>query len=158
VSGLEIIVAIVIAIGLVGIVLPVLPGDWLILAAVLVWAWETGGTTAWACAGLAAALIIVGAVIKYAVPGRRLKRDGIATSTLVVAGLLGVVGFFVIPVIGLPLGFVGGIYAMQWRARGSEHAWPATKSALRAVGLAILIEFVFGLLAAITWVVGVVLT
>lgn len=157
-TGLEILLAIVIAVGLVGIIVPVLPGDWLILIAVLVWATETGGRTAWVAALVAVGLLVVGAVIKYAVPGRRLKRDGVATSTLVLAGILGIVGFFVIPVIGLPIGFVAGVYLMQWRARGRDHAWPATVAALKAVGLAIAIEFTFALLATVVWVAGVIAT
>lgn len=157
-SGLEIVVAIVIAVGLVGIILPVLPGDWLILAAVLVWASETGGATAWTWALIAVALLVIGAVVKYAVPGRRLKGQGVATSTLLVAAVLGVVGFFVIPVVGLPVGFVAGVYLMQWRAKGREHAWPATVAALKAVGLAIAIELAFAMLATGAWVAGVIAT
>ncbi len=37
-------------------------------------------------------------------------------------------------------------------------AWPATVHALKAVGLSMLIELVACLLAAATWVAGVVLT
>ena len=158
VSGLEIVIALVIAIGLVGIIIPVLPGAWLILIAVLVWASEMGGRTAWTIAGIAGALVVIGAVLQYAVPGKRLKQAGVATSTLLLAGVLGVVGFFVIPVVGLPLGFVAGIYLVSRHKHGAETAWPHTVQALKAVGLAIAIEFCFALLATITWVVGVVLT
>jgi hypothetical protein len=41
---------------------------------------------------------------------------------------------------------------------GHAHAWPATVNALRAVGLGMMIELAFGVLAAATWAVGVVLT
>ncbi len=37
-------------------------------------------------------------------------------------------------------------------------AWPSTVEALRALGVSILIELVFGVLAALTWVVGVLVT
>lgn len=158
VTGLEIVLAIVIAIGLVGIVVPVLPGDWLILIAVVIWATEVGDSTAWTWTAVSVALLVVGAVIKYAVPGRRLKSQGVATSTLVVGAVLGIIGFFVIPVVGLPVGFVAGVYLMQYRSKGREHAWPATKNTIKAVGLAILIEFVFALLATIAWCIGVVAT
>ena len=53
---------------------------------------------------------------------------------------LGVVGFFVIPVVGLFVGFVLGIYLAERRRVGQADAWPSTKAALRAVGLSILIE------------------
>ena len=80
--------------------------------------------------------------MKYVVPGRRLKDNDIPSSTLLLGGLLGIVGFFVIPVIGLLIGFVLGVYLAELRRVGSDAAWPATKHALKAVGLSILIELV----------------
>jgi len=157
-TGLELVVAAVIAVGLVGVVVPVLPGSLLVAAAILVWATERGGTTAWVVLVVAFALLVAGAVVKYLVPGRRLQRAGVPTSTLVAGGVLGVVGFFVVPVVGLPLGFVLGVYLAQWQRVGHAHAWPATVHALQAVGLGIVIELTFGILAAAAWAVGVVLT
>ena len=78
------------------------------------------------------------------------------TATLVVGGALGIVGFFVIPVVGLPLGFVGGVYLAELNRTSHEEAWPATVHALKAVGLGILIELVFSVVAAVVWVIGVV--
>jgi uncharacterized protein YqgC (DUF456 family) len=157
-TGLEVLVALVIAVGLVGVVVPVLPGSLLVLAAVLVWAWDLGSSTAWVVFGVAAAFTALGAVVKYVVPGRRLKDDGIPGSTLLLGGVLGVVGFFVIPVVGLVIGFVLGVYLAELRRVGGAAAWPATVRALRAVGLSIVIELVASLLAAATWALGVVLT
>ncbi|MDO9498092.1 MAG: DUF456 family protein, partial [Nocardioides sp.] len=71
---------------------------------------------------------------------------------------LAIVGFFVVPVVGIVLGFVLGIYLAEHRRVGSAQAWPSTRHALKAVGLSILIELVAGALAAGTWVVGVILT
>ena len=45
-TGVELLVALAIAVGLVGILVPVLPGSVLVLAAILVWAWEVGAATA----------------------------------------------------------------------------------------------------------------
>ncbi len=157
-SGTEVFVALAIAVGVVGVVVPVLPGSLLVLAAILVWAWNLGGATAWAVFAVAALFLAIGAVVKYVVPGRRLKEGGIPASTLLLGSVLGIVGFFVIPVIGLPIGFVLGVYLAELNRVGGQQAWPATKHALRAVGLSLLIELVANLLAAVTWVVGVVLT
>ena len=44
----EVLVALAIAVGLVGILVPILPGSVLILGGVLVWALDVRGTTAWA--------------------------------------------------------------------------------------------------------------
>ena len=73
--------------------------------------------------------------MKYAVPGRRLKEVGIPTSTLLLGAVLGVVGFFVIPVVGLPIGFVLGIYLAELSRVGSAGCLAGDVHALKAVGL-----------------------
>jgi hypothetical protein len=60
--------------------------------------------------------------------------------------------------VGLFVGFVLGIYLAERRRLGDAAAWPSTKAALRAVGLSIVIELTSAVLAAATWVVGLVLT
>ena len=154
-TGVELLVALAIAIGLVGVIVPVLPGSLLVLGAILVWAWDIGTATGWIAFAVATTFIALGSVVKYVVPGRRLKDNGIPSSTLVLGGVLGVVGFFVIPVIGLLIGFVLGVYLAEVRRLGVDAAWPATKHALRAVGLSIVIELAASLLAAAAWAVGV---
>jgi uncharacterized protein len=158
VSGIEIVVALAIAVGLATTVVPVLPGTLIVGGAILVWASETGGTTAWLVFAVAAVLLMIGAIVKYLVPGRRLKDVGIPLSTQLAGAGLGIVGFFVVPVIGLFLGFVLGVFLAEWRRLGHARAWPSTKHALKAAGLSILIELLFGILAAGAWVVGVVST
>lgn len=150
----DVLVALVIAVGLVGILVPVLPGTVLILAAVLVWAIALSSPTGWVVLAVVAVLLAAGAVVKYAVPGRRLQATGVPTRTLVVGGLAGVVGFFVVPVVGLVVGFVAGVYASEVQRVGTERAWGTTKHALRAAGLSVLIELAAGLLAAVTWLAG----
>jgi hypothetical protein len=68
-----------------------------------------------------------------------------------------VIGFFVIPVIGLPIGFVLGIYLLELNRLGSSAAaWPSTRKAVTAVGLSMLIEFGSGLLASTVWLAAVI--
>lgn len=154
----EVLVALLVAVGLAGILVPVLPGSVLILGGVLIWALEVGGSVAWVVFAVVTVLLAVGTVVKYAVPGKRLKTAGIPASTQWAGAGLAIVGFFVVPVVGIFLGFVLGIYLAEHRRVGSAQAWPSTMHALKAVGLSILIELVAGVLAAGTWVVGVLLT
>lgn len=148
--------AMVVLVGLVGIVVPVLPGAVLVLAGVLLWALLTGSTGSWIVFGLALVLFVTGTVVQYLLPGRRMKRDGVRTSTLVLAVALGIVGLVVVPVVGAPLGFVLGIYLVELaRSRGRVEAWTATRAALRAVLHSMGIELLTGLTITATWVVGV---
>ena len=149
--------ALAILVGLAGIVVPILPGSLLILVAVVAWAAEDQSRTAWTVAVVASAFLVVGTLVKYLLPGRRLKAT-VPTSTLVAGAVGAVVGFFVIPVVGALIGFPAGVYLAEHRRVGAAQAWPSTTAALRAIGLSILIEFVAGLLAAATFAVGVLAT
>jgi ABC-type phosphate transport system permease subunit len=63
----------------------------------------------------------------------------------------------VIPVLGLPIGFVAGIYGAEFARLGStQAAWPSTRQAVTAVGLSLLIELAFGLFAAAIWLFAVI--
>jgi uncharacterized protein YqgC (DUF456 family) len=154
VNALELLVALVILVGLVGIVVPVLPGSILILGAVLVWTVAEGSGTAWTVFALATTVLVVGAVVKYVLPGRGLRTSGVPNRTIMLGGLLGIVGFFVVPVVGLVIGFMLGVYLAETRRVGRNLAWPSTVAALKAVGLSVLVELVAGLLATGVWAVG----
>jgi uncharacterized protein YqgC (DUF456 family) len=158
VSLTEVLVALVIAVGLVGILVPVLPGSVLVVGGVLVWSWSVGGVTAWVVFAVVAALVAAGVVVKYVVPGRRLQVAGVPASTQWIGAALGVVGFFVVPVVGVFLGFVLGVYLAELRRVGRADAWPSTWHALKAVGLSILIELGAALAATAVWIGGVVAT
>jgi uncharacterized protein YqgC (DUF456 family) len=150
--------ALAIVVGLVGIIVPVLPGLLLSYGAVVVWAvLADAGWGKWLVLGLATAWAVLGTVVKFAWPGRRMKRAGIPNLTLF-AGVVGaLIGFFLIPFVGLPLGFVGGIWVAEWqRHNDPKVAWPSTVEALKATGLSMLIELAAGALIAATWVAGVV--
>lgn len=154
----ELVVGLVILVGLVGIVVPVLPGSILILGAVLLWATEDGSGRAWLVFALVTTLLVLGAVVKYVVPGRGLKASGVPNRSIFLGGLLGIVGFFVVPVLGLVLGFVLGVYLAEAQRVGRDLAWPSTRAAVKAVGLAVLVELAAALLAAGVWLVGALTT
>lgn len=157
-SATEILVALAIAVGIVGIIVPVLPGTVLVLGAILVWALQVGTSTGWIVFAVATVLLAAGSVVKFLVPGRQLASSGVPHRTLLVGALVAFIGFFVVPVVGMFIGFVLGVYAAERARVGGAQAWPSTKAALRAVGVSILIELVAASLAAVAWVVGVVVT
>jgi uncharacterized protein YqgC (DUF456 family) len=98
-------------------------------------------------------------VVKYTLPSRRLVGAGVPRSSIVIGSVVGVVGFFVLPVLGLFLGFVVGLYGAELRRLGDcRLATASTRAALRAVGLSVLIELSGALVAASAWGVGVLFT
>ncbi|MGN9908857.1 DUF456 domain-containing protein [Phytohabitans sp. LJ34] len=145
-----------IAAGIVGVVVPILPGLLLCWLGVLAWAvFGDGGWVKWLVLAVVTVFAVAGTVVKYLWPGRNLKRSGVPNSTLLVGGALGLVGFFVIPIVGLVLGFILGVWLAE-RARLGDHrqAWPSTVHALKAAGLSMLIELAAALAIAATWGVG----
>lgn len=157
-TSTEVVVAVLLVVGIVGIVVPVIPGLVVLVGGLLLWAVDLNTSTGWLVLAVAVAFLAVGAIVKYVVPGRRLKAAGVPRSTLLVGGVLGIIGFFLIPVIGLFLGFVLGVYAAERRRLGATAAAPSTRHALSAVGLSLLIELAASLLAVATWIVAVVVT
>jgi uncharacterized protein YqgC (DUF456 family) len=155
----ELLVLIACLVGIVGTIVPVLPGSILVGGAILVWALVEGGATAWVTAVLACAVLVLGHVLTILIPGRRMSAAGIPTRTLVAGGILGIVGFFFVPVVGLPLGFVLGVYLAE-RIRLREHtaAWPSTVEAMKGTGLSVLIGLAATVLATTIWAAVAVLT
>lgn len=147
-----------IVIGLAGIVVPVLPGLLLVWGGVAVWAVAEHDAGAWTVLAVATLVAAGGSVVKYLLPGRRLKESGVPWTTVGLGTVLGIAGFFVVPVVGVVLGFVLGVFLAEWlRLKDTAAARPSTRRALAAVGWSILIELATALLVTAVWVVGLVL-
>ena len=151
-----VVVALAIAAGIVGVVVPVLPGALLAWAAIAAWALAVGSPTAWTV--LAVATVVIGGaqLVKLLVPGRRLRAAGVHRRSIFVGVVLGSVGFFLIPFVGFFIGFPLGVY-LEERRRLGQHAsaWHSTREAVRAMGWSILIELLATVLAAGAWLAAV---
>jgi uncharacterized protein YqgC (DUF456 family) len=156
----QLLVGVVMVAGIVGILLPILPGLLLIWAAGLWWTIaDGGGPTRWTVLGVLTILLAVGTVAKYVLPARSASARGAPLSTLAVGALGAVVGFFVIPIIGVIVGGVLGIYLAEYvRLRAPGPAWDSTRAALVAIGIGLLIELTAGVLMFGTWLLGVWVT
>ncbi len=151
-------VALTIAIGLVGMLVPVLPGTLLVYAAIAVWSVVESSTASWTVLAVVTVLLVGGQLIKYLWPVRRMRAADIGAGTLAAGAVLGVIGFFVIPVVGLVIGFVGGVYLAELLARRDwRRAWASTVHAVKGVVLSVGVELSAGLLATAVWVAGVAL-
>jgi uncharacterized protein len=152
-------VALAIAVGLVGIVVPLLPGMLLVYGAILVWAVVEHTVASWVTLGIVTVEVAATTAVKYLWPVRRMRRAEVPTSALLAGGVLGIVGFFVIPVVGLVIGFILGVYLAELlRRQDLRRAWASTVHALKGVALSMGVEFAGALAAAVTWLVAVLVT
>ena len=158
-TGGIILVALAIAVGIIGIIVPLLPGTLLVFGAIVVWAVFENNVTAWVTLGVVTALIGVSTLIKYLWPMRRMRAADVRTLSLVAGAVLGIIGFFVIPVLGLVIGFVLGVYLAELANRHDQRlAWTSTKHAVKGVALSMGVELAGALLATVAWVAGVYVT
>jgi uncharacterized protein YqgC (DUF456 family) len=144
------------AAGIVGVVLPVLPGLILVWAAGLWWAVaDGGGAGRWTVLTVMTGLLAAGTVAKYILPARATAAAGAPWTTLAAGAVGAVAGFFFIPVVGLPVGGVAGVYLAELARLGNwRRAVGSTRAALVAFGIGVLIELAAGVAMALTWFVG----
>lgn len=152
-------IALAMVAGLVGTALPLIPGLPVVWAAALVYGLAGGfGATGAIAFTIISLLAIVGVVAGLVLPHQRVAAGGAPRST-VLAGVVGaIVGFFVIPVIGLPIGGVTGIMLAEY-ARTSDRAaaWNSTKDMVVGFGLGILAELAAGVAMVFVWAAWVLL-
>jgi uncharacterized protein YqgC (DUF456 family) len=150
-----VLVALAIAVGLVGIVVPLLPGTLLIFGAIAVWAAVEHTLASWVVLGVVTAVLGASILTKYLWPMRRMRAAEVGRWSLAVGAILAVIGFFVVPVAGLALGFVLGIFLAECFVRRDRRlAWVSTVQAIKALALAAGVELVGGLIAATIWLVA----
>lgn len=156
---LTLVCGVIILVGLVGVVVPVVPGLLLTVGATLLWAYEHPAPQAWIVFGISVALYLAGVVLQYLLPGKRMRQQGIGGVTMLAAVVLAIVGFFVVPVVGAIIGFVLAIFVVEYlRSKDTALAWERTKHALVAVLHSMGIELAAGLTIAALFVGGLVAT
>ncbi|MEU9309132.1 DUF456 domain-containing protein [Streptomyces sp. NPDC048256] len=150
--GQLLLVAVVILLGLCGVLVPGVPGSWLVWAAVLWWALEDPQPTAWIVLVGATVTLFLSQVVRWTLPPRRLRESGATPRMAAYAGLGAFLGFFLLPVIGAIPGFMGGIYLSE-RLRLGRHgeARAALRTAMRSGGSSVLTELFACLLIMGAW-------
>lgn len=144
-------------IGLAGIIVPVLPGTILIMIATLIWAIFIGGWPAWVAFGLVMVFGTAGMATSWILTGRRLNRHDVPMWPILVGLVAGIIGIFVIPFLGLPIGFLIGLYGSEWyRQRDLQQALASSWVAMKALGIGIIIELSLAFLSTITFAAAVV--
>ncbi len=152
--------ALTMATGLAGCVLPVIPGLTLIWLAAIVYGLLTGfGTFGMIAMVFMTILLALGTAAPYVIPQLTGRKTGASRRALFAGVVLGIVGFFVLPVVGAPLGAVLGVFLTEWAIRRDRGvAWTATKGVLVGWGLGTLVQGTAGMLMTAAWIVWAILT
>jgi uncharacterized protein len=159
VNGPEVVLVLIMVAGLVGVLVPVLPGLLTIAGAAVVWALSAPDPTRWAVAVVVAVIALAATVVAAVVPARRASSAGAPRSSLFAGAAGMVVGFVLIPVVGALVGFPAGIYvAESLRLHDGRAARATTVATLRGVGIGIAIQLVAGVAMIGIWLVAVILT
>ena len=152
-----VIAGVLLVVAVIATLYPVLPASLLVIVTLLVWAWVMGSWPAWTVAVIGVLLAAVGWSASTVLTGRKLKELQVPKRSIAVALLAGVVGMFLIPLVGLFVGFAVGLLASEYvRHRDHRAAFASSAATLKAAGTGILIEFGMASLAASVWAVGVI--
>jgi uncharacterized protein YqgC (DUF456 family) len=148
-----ILVAVVMAVGLAGTLVPLLPGLTLIWVAALAYGVAVGfGPVGVGVMVLSSALVIAGVVKSVLVPKRVADGHDVARWSQLVAAVCAVIGFFVIPVIGVVVGALVGLLVAEYaNHRALGPAWQATVVVAKGFGLSAVIELGLGLVMVGLW-------
>lgn len=148
--------ALLLLVGLIGIIVPILPGSITIIIGLLIWALVIGGPIGWTVFAVGAACCLAGMTVTYVLTGRVMRRESIPNRSVLIGLICGVVGMFVLPALGLPIGFILGLFLSELaRVRNARTAVKTSWQALKATGLGMLIEFGLACAAVIVFAVGV---
>jgi len=139
--------------GLVGTVVPGLPGVLLMWGALIVYGFLIGFGGVGVVVVVIATLLSAAAVaLGIILPKRLADESGASTKSQLAAVLGGIVGFFVIPVIGVPIGAIAGIAVAEYL---DKEDWALAKESTIAVakgfGLSALAQIATGFVILILW-------
>lgn len=142
----------VMLLGLCGLLIPGVPGAWLVWGAVSWWALQDRSAPAWWVLVGATSILLLQQAVRLRMPPRRFRGIGLTRRTVVWAGLGALIGFFLVPVVGAIPGFIGGIYgAERLRLGGHRAATASTRRMMRAAGANVLVELFACLLILGAW-------
>lgn len=149
--------ALLLVVGVLGTIIPILPGSLLTIGTLLVWAWVLGSTASWTAALIGVALAVVGMSASAILTGRKMRREQIPRGPVIIGVIVGVVGMFIVPVVGLFLGFALGLLLAEYaRRRDLSAAWRSSVEAMKSMGFGMLIECACASLATFAFVVGAI--
>lgn len=136
-----IIAAVLMLVAIAGIIFPIVPGSPIALFTMIAWAWILGTSASWSTGIIAAALTLVGMSASLVLTGRTMRRERIPNGPVLFALACAIVGLFLIPFVGLFIGFALGLFGAEYyRRRDVQAALKSSIQALKSMGIGMLIE------------------
>jgi uncharacterized protein YqgC (DUF456 family) len=145
----------IMAVGLVGMVLPIYPGVVIIWAAALIHGLVTGFATleVWVMV-IITLLMVAGTLVDNLLMGGKARQAGASWISIGGALLGGLIGTFAFPPLGGIIAAPTMLFLLEYaRIRDSAEAWEITKGLLTGWGLSFLARFLIGLAMIVIWAV-----
>jgi uncharacterized protein YqgC (DUF456 family) len=151
----NILIYLIMAVGLIGMIIPIYPGVVIIWAAALIHGLVTGFASQeiWVLA-LITALMVAGTLVDNLLMGGKARQAGASWTSIAGALLAGLVGTFAFPPLGGIIAAPTLLFLLEYaRLRDSQAAWEVTKGLLSGWGLSFLARFLIGLAMIIVFVI-----
>ncbi len=152
---LQIIAYIGMAVGLIGIIAPIIPGTIIIWLSALLWAWADGfQAVGWPTLIVLGVLVVLAELSDWLFTILGAKKGGASWSGLAVAAIAAIVGFIIINFIGaLAFAFLGLLGWEFYRHRGDwRKAWRSSRWAVVGYILSIVVKLTLGMFMVIIFV------
>lgn len=148
-----VLVLVVMLIGMVGTLIPILPGIALMWVGALGYGFLVGFDAIAIGALLTITILTVGAMAAGVLLPKRAAADaGASTASQVSAAVGAVIGFFVIPIIGVVVGALVGIAAAEWfDKRDWRVARTSTIAVAKGLGVSALLQFGIAFMILVVW-------
>jgi uncharacterized protein len=158
-SILNIVIFLSMLVGLAGLVIPIFPGLVVIWIGGLAYGIITGFEfPAWLIFSILTIIMITGSLLDNVIMGKQAHKQGASWVSIIMAILFGIVGTFIIPIIGGFLGALLGIFITEWiRRKNWREAINASSGLAVGCGWAIILRFGLGVVMIALWGVWVLL-
>ena len=154
-SDLEatIVIGLVMAVGVIGTVVPFLPGVILIWLAAVIYGFLVGFSPIGIVVLVVLTLLVAASVIKsFIVPKRAAEGHDVSRWSQLVALIGAIIGFFLIPLVGVIVGALVGLYLAEYIHHRDPHdAWGSTMAVAKGFGLSALIDVVIAVFMTTVW-------
>ncbi len=152
------VLAVIMGVGLLGLLFYIIPGLTIIWLAVLVYG-IVAGFNVWSgiLFGVITLLMLGGNLIDNLFMGAQAKKTGASWLSIIVALVAGIAGTFILPPFGGLIFAAVGILVVEWiRKKDLTEGAKSAGGILKGCGLAVVIRFGIGILMIGLWVVWVI--